>query len=173
MIKNNKQLMSGSLSFGVLLTCYGLFFSSLVFADQGAYLANIDSLLKSDQAPEGVVFEVVNRDYSFLDWALPEVKKQSARLRKKFPDVDIVIVSHGREMFALTEKQQSNNPDLKAHVDFLATQQIPVYVCGTYAEWQGVSDSDFPENIRVAAAGPVQINDYIKLGYVHIILNMN
>ena len=152
------------LCLAVPFICCGMLFSSLVSADRGAYLAKIDALLKLSQAPEGIVFEVINRDYSFLDWALPEVEKQSARLRKKFPELDIVIVSHGREMFALTEKQQSNNPDLKAHVDFLSRQQIPVYVCGTYAEWQGIADTDFPENIRVAAAGPVQINDYIKLG---------
>ena len=119
-----------------------------------------------------MVFEVINRDVLFLNWALPEVEKQSRRLHDKFPDLDIVVVSHGREMFALTSRNQSENPELKAQVDMLASQQIPVYVCGTYAERRGLSNDDFPENIRVAAEGPAQINDYIKLGYVHIVINM-
>jgi len=104
---------------------------------------------------------------------LPEVEKQSSRLRKKFPDLDIVVVSHGREMFALTAVKQSENLNLKTQVDSLVSQQIPVYVCGTYAERKGVSDAEFPENIRVAAEGTSQIKDYINLGYTHILLNMN
>ncbi|MCW8853420.1 MAG: DsrE family protein [Gammaproteobacteria bacterium] len=157
----------------LFFVCYLSFFSSTVLAEGPAYLTKIETLLKSDKAPEGIVFEIINRNVLFLNWAMPEVAKQSERLRKKFPDLDIAVVSHGREMFALTAVKQSENLNLKTQVDSLVSQQIPVYVCGTYAERKGVSDAEFPENIRVAAEGPSQIKDYINLGYTHILLNMN
>lgn len=156
----------------LMVIAYALSLSAFAQADQGRYLDKIETLLQSKDAPEGVVFEVINRDVLFLNWALPEVEKQTQRLRKKFPELDIVVVSHGREMFSLTSKNQSDNPDLKMQVDLLVSQQVPVYVCGTYAERKGVSNSEFPENIKVAAEGPAQINDYIKLGYTHILINM-
>ncbi|MDH5736006.1 MAG: DsrE family protein, partial [Gammaproteobacteria bacterium] len=146
--------------------------SFVAMAEKGTYLTKIDMLLQTDDAPEGVVFEVINRDVLFLNWALPEIEKQSQRLRKKFPDLDIVVVSHGREMFALTSKNQSENPELKTQLDSLVSQQVPVYVCGTYAERRGIENSEFPENVKVAAEGPAQINDYIKLGYMHILMKL-
>lgn len=144
--------------------------SSQLMAEIPDYQKKISAILDSETQPEGVVFEIINRDVLFLNWALPEVEKQSERLRQKFPDLEIVVVSHGREMFSLTRSKQMENPGLKSRLDQLVSQKIPVYVCGTYAERQGVDDSEFPENIRVAAEGPAQINDYINLGYIHVLL---
>ena len=47
---------------------------------------------------------------------------------------------------------------------------IPVYVCGTYAGWRGLSDEDFPDYVNVAAAGPAQINDFVALGYSRVLV---
>jgi len=132
------------------------------------YQSQLESLLSSNETPEGVVFEIIDRDKLFLNWALPEVEKQAKHLRQRFPDLDIVIVSHGQEMFALTRTNQSENPLLKSQLDILKSQDIQVHVCGTYAGWRGLDESAFPDNVDVAAEGPAQINDYIKLGYVHI-----
>ena len=110
MKKTNKVLLLNSLAasrsfytclFSMFLTC-SVFFPAHSMADSPAYLKKIDSIINAGEPPEGVVFEIINRDVLFLNWALPEVEKQSVRLRNKFPDLDIVVVSHGREMFSLT-----------------------------------------------------------------------
>ena len=143
--------------------------AGFVLADNVAiYQSQLESLLSAKEAPEGVVFEIIDRDKLFLNWALPEVEKQAKRLRQRFPDLDIVIVSHGQEMFALTSANQSKNPQLKTQLDLLKSQDIQVHVCGTYAGWRGLDESAFPDNVDVSAEGPAQINDYIKLGYEHI-----
>lgn len=142
-----------------------------VLAGGGDYGNKVKHILNMRNAPEGVVFEIINRDPLFLNWALPEVERISLSLRQKFPKLDIVVVSHGNEMFSLTAQSQSSNPDVKNMVNQLLSGDIPVYVCGTYAERRGLVDSDFPGNVKVAAEGPAQINDYIKLGYYHIKLD--
>ncbi len=60
------------------------------------------------------------------------------------------------------------NGDLIAGGEFRLADDVTVHVCGTFAAWQGVDPSEFPESINVAAAGPTQIEDYVSLGYTHI-----
>jgi sulfur relay (sulfurtransferase) complex TusBCD TusD component (DsrE family) len=48
---------------------------------------------------------------------------------------------------------------------------VPVHVCGTHAEWRGVTAEQFPEYVDVAAAGPAQINDYRALGYALVVVS--
>ncbi|MEW8046159.1 MAG: hypothetical protein AB2805_06695, partial [Candidatus Thiodiazotropha sp.] len=70
--------------------------SSLSMAD-----AQVDRLLEADEAPVGVVFEVIEDDDDALGWALPKIARLSAQLRKRFPELPIAVVSHGREQFGL------------------------------------------------------------------------
>ena len=131
----------------------------------------IDDILAGGRAPPGVVFEVVSGDSDLLEDVLPAIQKNIKRLRKRFPGLDIAIVTHGEEQFALTMNNRENDPKLHSIAETLVDdQQVSLHVCGTYAEWNGVSAEDFPEFVNVAAAGPVQINDYRALGYVLITL---
>jgi intracellular sulfur oxidation DsrE/DsrF family protein len=90
------------------------------------------------------------------------------QLRKKFPELPVAIVTHGKEQFALTTK----NADSKTHslVKDLVSDQIEVHVCGTHASWYNVMPEDFPDYVNVSATGPAQINDYEELGYELIVL---
>jgi len=151
------------------------FFTILLFVhySTNAIAANSNSssvqkIISSGQAPEGVVFEIVSGNAQYLDWALPEAEKLSRQLRSKFPSLDIAIVTHGWEQFSLTKKQLSNNTPLKNSIKSLIKSDVQVHVCGTYAEYNGVNAEEFSELVDVAAAGPSQINDYIKLGYIKI-----
>jgi len=131
----------------------------------GGYRQTVDRLLENSQTPIGVVFEVVSRDKHFLEKALPEVSRLTKKLHKRFPGLDIVLVTHGREMFSLTKSSQKKNPQVKNNIESLLTDDVTVHVCGTYAAWQDVEPSEFPDTINVAAAGPTQIKDYVSLGY--------
>ena len=132
------------------------------------YLLTVQAIIDSNEAPEGVVFEIVSKDRQYLDWALPETKRLSAQLRDRFPKLDIAIVSHGSEQFALTEKQLADNAALNATLKSLAESNIQLHVCATHAERKGVAAEEFSKLVDVAAEGPAQINDYIKLGYLRI-----
>lgn len=141
---------------------FGIFSTS--FANE-----KVNALLAQDSAPEGVVFEIVSGDDDALKRAIPTVQRHSDNLRKKFPELAIAVVSHGSEQFALTRDNKKEYAEVHKGVQSLAKHSnITVHVCETYAGWQGLDAEAFPDYIDVAAAGPVQINDYQSLGYVLI-----
>jgi intracellular sulfur oxidation DsrE/DsrF family protein len=132
---------------------------------------NVEALLTATEAPAGVVFEVVSGDEDALDQLLPVLKADIKRLRARFPDLPVAIVSHGTEQFALTRENRKNVPKLHAITEQLVSDNaVDVHVCGAHAGWYDVLPEDFPDYVDVAASGPAQINDYRALGYVLIVL---
>jgi intracellular sulfur oxidation DsrE/DsrF family protein len=131
----------------------------------------INLILKRTEAPSGVVFEIVEGDEASLEWAIPQVKKHAQRLRKRFAGLDIAVVSHGKEQFALETSKQENYQSVHQSVKQLTTQEdIPVHVCGTHASWYGKTEGDFPDYVDVVPAGPVQIRQYEDLGFILVTL---
>ena len=129
----------------------------------------ITQLLARDKAPPGVVFEIVTGDSTGLEWAVPQVADYAQRLRARFPKLEIAVVSHGQEMFALQTSRRADSPDVHAGIEQLVKQQhIPVHVCETYAGWRGIGPDAFPAYVNVAPAGPTQVKLYMELGYVLI-----
>ena len=140
----------------LLLVLYSAFVSAL----------GVDELITQNARPEGVVFEVVSRDDNLLRSLLPKLLLDIERLRKQYPDLPVVVVSHGKEQFALLSKQDSKEPGLHDLVrQMVKEKNIDVHVCGTHAERYGYLPEDFPEYVSVAAEGPATINDYRDLGY--------
>lgn len=125
-------------------------------------------IIQASEPPQGIVFEIVEAKRAFLDWALPEIETLSEKLTIKYPDLDIVVVTHGYEMLALTKSNQDKNPRLKQKVTSLTHKDIAIHVCGTFAGWNDVEESEFPSTIKIAAAAPALINDYVELGYTVI-----
>lgn len=126
----------------------------------------IQTILEQAEPPEGVVFEII-ADENGLEWAIPRIQDYSQKLRKKFPQLSIAVVTHGREQFALKSSEQLVYSDVHQQVQSLVKdEQIPVHVCGTFAEWRGVTPEEFPDYIDVAAEGPAQIRNYEELGYI-------
>lgn len=135
------------------------------------YHEQVDSIIAKNEVPEGIVFEIVTGDPDGLRWALPETKKAIEKLRAKFPDLDIAVVTHGREQFALQKKYKENFKKVHSLTESLVKDSgVNIHVCGTYAEWHNVTANEFAEYADVAAAGPAQINDYVKLGYTKILI---
>ena len=127
----------------------------------------IQSILHMSTPPEGIVFEILaNKDG--LKWAIPRVQEYAAQLREKFPALAIAVVSHGQEQFALQTQYQNENRQVHSQVKSLLDNKVQLHVCGTYAEWKGVSPEDFPDYVDVAAEGPAQIKSYMELGYMLI-----
>jgi intracellular sulfur oxidation DsrE/DsrF family protein len=149
-------------------------FFVLVFFCSSPLYANdeeeIVALLANEKMPEGVVFEVIGSGGEYLQKALEKIESYQARLKEKFPDIEIAVVSHGIEQFALKQSQVKDNETSHKLVKQFVEDNIPVHVCETHAGWLGVTAEDFPDYINVAPAGPVQIRQYEDLGYQLIII---
>ncbi len=131
--------------------------------------SDIDQLLALDEAPFGVVFEIVEDEEDALETLVPLVQGYIKQLRQKFPATEFAVVSHGREEFALQSAYREDFPELHAQVQSLVADQVPVHVCETHAGWYGVTAEDFPQYVNVAPTGPGQIALYRELGY-HLVV---
>jgi len=145
--------------------------ASLV-ASSPAVMANedVERLLAQPEAPEAVVFEIVEADEDALEELLPRVQIAIEKIRARFPQTEFAVVSHGREEFALQSKYQAENAEIHQQVQSLVSDDVPVHVCETHAGWYGVTAEDFPEYVNVAPTGPGQINLYQELGYELIVV---
>ena len=154
---------------GLVLLFVMLLLSALVNAESHA--KKIDELLAQKEEPSGVVFEIVTGRSNSLDWALPLVNRYIEKLRKKFPEIDVSIVTHGSEQFALTKKEATKKSKVHSITQQLNKSGVPLHVCETHAGWKGVSAEDFPDYVNVSTTGPAQVNDYVEVGYTLIIIS--
>lgn len=131
----------------------------------------VELLLARAHPPDGVVFEIVSDEPDFLSYVLPDVRDAAKRLRQRFPGLSLAVVTHGVEQFALMEENRADFQELHASVEAMSRSgDIPVHVCGTHAGWRGVTPEEFPDYVDVAAVGPAQVNDYLALGYVLVLV---
>jgi len=135
-----------------------------------AFAASVEELLSREEAPSGVIFEIVDADESALRERLPAVRGAIDRLRQRFPQLEFAVVSHGREEFALQSRYRDDQAEIHAQVRSLVDASVPVHVCGTHAGWYGIGAEDFPAYVDVAPSGPAQISLYRELGYELIII---
>lgn len=131
----------------------------------------VEQLLARSEAPEGVVFEIVEDDEDALEALLPEVRSAIEKIRDRFPQTEFAVVSHGREEFALQSKYQGEYTEVHQQVQSLVADEVPVHVCETHAGWYGVSAEDFPQYVNVAPTGPGQVRLYQELGYELIVMD--
>lgn len=133
---------------------------------------DIDIILEKTKQPDGVVFEVVTSNKKALETVIPQIRKAIHRLRKKWPDMDIAIVAHGQEQFALKKDKSEEFETVQKQVQSLVkNDKADFHVCGTYASWHDTEPEDFVGFINVSVSGPAQINDYLKLGYILVPAN--
>jgi intracellular sulfur oxidation DsrE/DsrF family protein len=131
---------------------------------------DVDRLLKSSDEPDGVVFELISWDEKTWSWAAPMITDLRQQLRQRFPNIDIAIVSHGGEQFQLTYSRQDEQPEAIAQLTDLTKEGVYLHVCGTHSQWNDVPEEAYLDIVDVSPSGPAQINDYIRLGYTHILL---
>ena len=143
----------------------------------GAVSASVDrqieEILNRSEAPDGVVFEIVESDDDALEVILPRIRAAIERIRERHPQTDFAVVSHGREEFALQSKYQQELAPLHQQVQSLVAEDVPVHVCETHAGWYGVTAEDFPSYVNVAPTGPGQVNLYQELGYQLVIFDLD
>lgn len=137
-------------------------------------LEDVARVLERQTAPAGVVFEMVGGDADSLNIALRRTEAYVTKMRKKFPEANYVIVSHGLEQFSLLKQNETDNPELHKRVESLVKDRnIPVHVCGTFAEMNQVDTDDFIRSVRVAESGPQQIQDFVEQGFILIEMELH
>jgi len=129
---------------------------------------DVDEILALNEAPNGIVFEVISGDKLALEKIIPGLRKDIDKMRQKFPGLSIAMVTHGQEQFSLLTKEKKKHAKTHKLTQKLAANDVEVHVCGTHASWYSLSEEDYPDFLDVAASAPAQINDYKKLGYIHI-----
>ncbi len=148
-----------------------LLFAAFISPAFGSDKDDIASILTKTETPDGVVFEVIGSDGAYLTGALEKIQKYKETLQKKFPKLDIAVVSHGSEQFALTTDNAEKYKKAHDGVKRLVASDVPVYICETHASWRDVTAEEFPDYINVASQGPAQIKQYQELGYTLVVID--
>lgn len=129
----------------------------------------LQSILLYDTQPAGIVIEITSGDKLYLEKIITELKTDIHALQDKFENLPIAIVSHAKESLLLTKKEATEHPQLHNKIKSLSKSgDTTIHVCGTYASWFNIEEEEFPNYINVSPAGPVQVDDYVDLGYLHI-----
>lgn len=152
-------------SFLFLIFTFGL--TSVHAASPTQDERQIADILAKKEAPAGVVFEVAVSSEAGLQWAIPRIQKYVKELRKKFPSIEVAVVSHGREQFSLVKNKAKQYKKVHSKVQKLVKDDnVPVHICATHASWRDVAPEDYPNYITVSATGPAAVRDYQELGYI-------
>ena len=130
----------------------------------------VERILALDKAPPGVVFEVVSGNADALNAVIPRVSRYAERLRVRFPDLPVAVMTHGSEQFSLLASEQDSYSDLHAQVRALTGEgDVAVNVCGNHASWRNNTAEDFPDYVDVAVAASEKMREYRGLGYIVIL----
>lgn len=155
----------------VLVSCLLSFMGVSAHAQSSNIHPQVQNILKQAQAPEGVVFDIETLDSGALKSMAPYVTQQIKLIRERYPEVDIAVVSHGAEEFALQKQAQSQNADLHAMFNQLVTEQsVSIHVCGAVGGLKNLTREDFPEFVSYSDSGMAQLNDYKALGYQVVVI---
>ena len=128
--------------------------------------AEIDAILQLGEPPAGVAFDIRDYDEEALYWVMPRLENYIGQLRGRFPAINLALVSHGEEMLALMNAQETNYPELHQRIERLVSEEnLNVHVCGMFAALNNLQPEDFPDFVDVSPSGPSQLADYRAVGY--------
>jgi intracellular sulfur oxidation DsrE/DsrF family protein len=152
----------------ILMICLMFFFAGAF----GSSNDPVSMLLELNDPPAGVLFEVAAADPEALNWAIPKIREHISTLRSRFPGIEVAVISHGHEQFSLLDENSTGYGDTHTLAkDLLATENIPVQVCGNHAGMYGHKPDAYPEYVTVVDAAPKQIKRYKDLGYVVVAIS--
>lgn len=133
----------------------------------------INQIVKDETAPAGVIFAVREYDEDALVWVLPRVEKYMREIRSSHPGISIAMMSHGDELISLSNTRLKEYSSMHKLLKKLVTEEsLRFHICGSMADMNGFGVDDFPEYVDVVPFGPSQVEDYLKLGYVLIDLEL-
>ncbi len=163
-----------------IFAAFAIWGSALAFAgteiDEQEYpeAQEIERILAADKAPAGVLFNVLEYDEDALEWLAPRIEHYISLLRKGYPELSIVIVSHGDEIFALREQEIWLYREVHQRIQRLVEElDVTFHVCGAYARANGIDESEFPQYIDVVPLATTQIKDYRELDFKVVTIELS
>jgi len=143
----------------------GFFMLSSAFAASETPRDHVERILAQEPLPPGIVFEIMAGEADALNSLLPKVEELAAYIGDVAPQLDLAVVSHGNEMFALKSSEGFVHEEAHRSAKRLVDARVDVYICGAYANMRQVDWDAFLPFVVVAESGPAQVNDYRALGY--------
>jgi intracellular sulfur oxidation DsrE/DsrF family protein len=132
--------------------------SSVVFAD------TIAAFLSEKEEPFGLVIEIIEDNSDDWEWITPKLKNTIDQARKKYPDLQVAVVSHGKEEMALVKGDDNRQTKQKIR-SLVQDDNVNFHVCATHASWYQYKPEDFVEFVNVATSGPAQLQIYTDMGF--------
>ena len=139
----------------------------------GYQLIAVQALIDGDAEPDGVVFEIITWEDNSWDWAAPMLQTATRQLRDRYPGIEIVLISHGNELFDLALKNNHPPKPAMQTLQGLSEEQVDFYVSGDYAKYKHLGMKDFLPFVDVSPSGTAQLQDFINLGFSHIVLEQS
>jgi intracellular sulfur oxidation DsrE/DsrF family protein len=134
--------------------------------DETPELEEILYITRQAEEPEGVLMHTREYDESAFYWVAPRLEYYVMLLRKAYPSLPLVILSHGDEMSALTLPKSSEYPEVHKIIRRLVeTHGVDFQVCGRFAAINNLDESDFPDFVHMIPSAPTALADYRDLGY--------
>ncbi len=138
----------------------------LVKPEETPELGEILGITRQAEQPEGVLLHTREYDESAFYWVAPRLEYYVLLLRKAYPSLPLVILSHGDEMAALTIPKRSEYREVHQIIQRLVeTHGVDFQVCGRFAAINNLDESDFPEFVQMIPSAPTALADYRDLGY--------
>ena len=148
----------------IMWTCLLLFSQQLVASTD----EEVNAIIKAEKPPVGVVFDIDEWDNEALTWAVPAIEQYVQQLHARFPGLNIAIVSHGDEEFALMRRARNRFADVHTKVKSLVDKDVQFHVCAGHALMNGQSESEFVKFVKPVPEGVVAVAEYRLQGYVYI-----
>ena len=134
--------------------------------DETPELEDILYITRQAEEPEGVLLHTREYDESAFYWVAPRLEYYVVLLRKAYPSLPLVILSHGDEMSALTLPNISKYREVHEIIQRLVeTYEVDFQVCGRFAAINDLDESDFPGFVHMIPSAPTALADYRDLGY--------
>ena len=131
----------------------------------------VDRIVSGGEQPEGVVFELAAWGDDSWDWAAPMLQQLVGQLRNAYPGLEIALVSHGFELFDLSHRSGKGDSSSIRLLETIVEDGVDIHVCGNFAATRFYETEDFFAFVDVAASGPAQLQDYVKLGFTLVVLD--
>lgn len=127
--------------------------------------ARVDELLAGQEPPRGIVFEVVEWDIDRLQAVMPRIGALVARVREGYPELPLVVMSHGEEQFGFMAHHLNSLPPLRSLVEALHRDGVVLQVCGGYAVMSGYDSRRFSPLVTPVAEAVGALAQYRRDGY--------
>jgi intracellular sulfur oxidation DsrE/DsrF family protein len=129
----------------------------------------LDEILYVINKPEnsqGILLHTREYEEDAYIWIMPKLEYYITLLRERYPEIPLIAISHGDEMRSLTLGNKKQYPDIHHAIQRLVQDyQVEFQVCASFANYNGIGDSEFPDYIQVIPSAPAAFADYRALGF--------